>query len=980
MARYGLAIPRIALALVLVSCACPVLGAETWTVPHVGMQHLFKTTTHPLHIHALVVDLCAPGTGVRATAPGEKKRTTSSFGQLVGAQGAINGDFFSYNGYNVIGYAMGKGEHWPGTGDSSWQSVVAFGQGHATFSDEPDLFSSQWWTREAVSGFAQIVKDGNAIQSYDCSGHFCEKHPRTAVGLSRDRRTLYMMVIDGRTSISVGVTLKELAGFMKDLGAYDAVNLDGGGSTAMWVQAKGVVNNPSDGSERVVANHLGVFASGVGQPAVCNEWPPEQVMIDSALFDAAGSTDVDGDGRGDFCARAAAGLRCRLTGENGLAAEVAGPDPELSNANGWDHPSHYGTLHMGDLNGDARADVCARGNAGIRCWLSSGTAFDDTTIVGPDWSDAHGWDSEKYYSTIRMLDVNGDGLADLCGRGPDGIVCFRSTGDGFDAGIDGPELSDANGWGSERYYGTIRSGDVTGDGLDDLCARGAAGFMCWPSTGDGFGAPIGGPTWDDDGGWGDMRHWATIRLPDINGDGLMDLCARGPGGLECFLATGTGFGELVVGPELSDATGWHDQTNYLPMRFADINGDGMDDLCARANAGLRCWPSLGDSFGELITGPAMSDENGWYQPKVYNTIRLTDVDGDGLADVCARKHEGLKCWLSDGNGFPDSWVGPEWSDANGWGALQHWGATRLQTPRIVSPCLGPGACTPGAAESQPCGDCGSASRYCDDDCQWSGWTDCWSDGEDDGTCDDGNPCTDDSCGVSGDCENTSNANPCDDGNPCTESVCNGGSCVATSTREHCCVDHGDCLVPLERCDTDFHICLPVLCSACTTHDDCGPVGNLCLTIGVQMVCGAACAGDPGICPSGFDCMTFGSLPPQCAPADGSCQCSDHVETVCQQGRLVWLDSCGHLQEVADDCAGRGCSGQACCPPGSRFHGVDCGDVGDAEDVTGDPDVSFEDSEGGGQGNGGCNATSSSLTSLWLLMLLSLMLWVRRSRI
>ena len=965
--------------LLWVLCLGQARASESWTTPHPGMQHLFKTTSHPLHIHGLVIDLCAPGTGIRATAPGEKKRTTSSFGKLVSAQAAINGDFYS-SGHNVIGYAMGNGEHWPGTGDSAWQSVVAFGRGHAYFSDTPDIFAQQWWTTEAVSGFAQIVKDGTAIQDYDCSGHFCEKHPRTAVGLSEDRRTLYMMVIDGRTEISIGVTLKDLADFMKELGAYDAVNLDGGGSTAMWTQAEGVLNNPSDGTERVVANHLAAFASGSGQPGVCNEWPPEQVMIDSALFDAAASTDIDGDGWGDFCARSAAGLRCRLTGDHALGEEVVGPDPELSNDNGWNHPSHYGTIHMGDINGDDLADVCARGNAGLRCWLSTGDGFDPATIVGPEWSDANGWEAEKYFATIRMLDVNGDDMADLCGRGPDGIRCHLATGEGFDDGFDGPELSDVNGWGSPQYYATLRSGDINGDGMDDLCARGAAGFMCWPSTGNGFGEQIGGPTWNDAGGWNEMRHWATIRLPDINGDGLMDLCGRGPGGIECFPSTVQGFGELVPGPTLTNDTGWHDQTNYLPLRWADINGDGLMDVCARADARMLCWPSFGDSFGESIDGPEMSDANGWFQAKYYNAIRLTDVDGDGLADLCARKPEGLKCWLSDGTGFPDTWIGPEWSDANGWGGLQHWAATRLATPHDVSPCLYPNACTPGASESEECGECGFATRYCDENCEWSDWTSCWSDGEVDDLCLDDNPCTNDLCGADGDCENSFNQDPCDDGNPCTESACGEGLCVASGTKEQCCMKHEDCNDPLERCDHDFHICLPVLCATCTTHEDCGVAGNLCLTMENGMACGAACEDDPDVCPEDFDCLTFGTLPPQCVPTDGSCECAPHAETMCKGTNLHWLDGCGQPEEIADDCAGRGCVGGACCPPGTLADGGEC--LGDAwSDLWTDGDVSQGDASGT-HGSNDCAATPRSAGesgALPLILLLCALLLLARTR-
>jgi len=93
------------------------------------------------------------------------------------------------------------------------------------------------------------------------------RHPRTAAGVSRDGRTLVLVVVDGRQpGWSVGATLPELAQLLVDAGAWSAVALDGGGSTAMWYRAAGaaagrVLNRPSDGRVRPVANHLGVRVS-----------------------------------------------------------------------------------------------------------------------------------------------------------------------------------------------------------------------------------------------------------------------------------------------------------------------------------------------------------------------------------------------------------------------------------------------------------------------------------------------------------------------------------------------------------------------------------------------------------------------------------------------------------------------------------------------------------------------------------------------
>lgn len=94
------------------------------------------------------------------------------------------------------------------------------------------------------------------------SGGIGGRHPRTAAGLSRDGRELLLVVVDGRQpGWSVGVTLQELGALLLTLGAWDAVNLDGGGSSSFLFvprDAPAVRNRPSDGRWRPVANAIGV--------------------------------------------------------------------------------------------------------------------------------------------------------------------------------------------------------------------------------------------------------------------------------------------------------------------------------------------------------------------------------------------------------------------------------------------------------------------------------------------------------------------------------------------------------------------------------------------------------------------------------------------------------------------------------------------------------------------------------------------------
>jgi hypothetical protein len=111
----------------------------------------------------------------------------------------------------------------------------------------------------AVGGNARLVTDGQPRDFGDVV-----EHPRSGVGLSEDGDTMYLVTIDGRLAHAHGMTLTSFADFMSDIGAYQALNLDGGGSSTLVSRAPGtdelVVNNsPSDGNEREVSNGLGLF-------------------------------------------------------------------------------------------------------------------------------------------------------------------------------------------------------------------------------------------------------------------------------------------------------------------------------------------------------------------------------------------------------------------------------------------------------------------------------------------------------------------------------------------------------------------------------------------------------------------------------------------------------------------------------------------------------------------------------------------------
>ncbi|GAA0896337.1 phosphodiester glycosidase family protein [Virgisporangium aurantiacum] len=118
----------------------------------------------------------------------------------------------------------------------------------------------------AIGGNLVLVRDGVVTTT----SH--PRNPRTAIGFSADGLTMWLVVVDGRSTASVGMTYVELANYMKSLGADDALNLDGGGSTTLVARMPGatgvsVRNTPSDGAQRPVPNGIGFVSTA--QPAAC---------------------------------------------------------------------------------------------------------------------------------------------------------------------------------------------------------------------------------------------------------------------------------------------------------------------------------------------------------------------------------------------------------------------------------------------------------------------------------------------------------------------------------------------------------------------------------------------------------------------------------------------------------------------------------------------------------------------------------------
>jgi hypothetical protein len=227
--------------------------------------------------YAVRIDLHDPGISFLATPdngdrPGHTDGLkTSTFLSRYGCQVAINAAPFSPvvneegQGHEISGLTVSRGrlvsphkQNFPALVIRQGNRVE-IGRGPFELAD----------VANAVAGFHIVLEQGKVV----AGGR--DIHPRTAAGVSADGRWLVLLVIDGRQpGYSLGATTAEVGEWLLALGAWNGINLDGGGTSTLVLEGSDgraeVVNRPIHagipGLERVSASHLGVFARRLQQP------------------------------------------------------------------------------------------------------------------------------------------------------------------------------------------------------------------------------------------------------------------------------------------------------------------------------------------------------------------------------------------------------------------------------------------------------------------------------------------------------------------------------------------------------------------------------------------------------------------------------------------------------------------------------------------------------------------------------------------
>lgn len=270
------------------------LGPSPWVPLFEGVsQHTLPAPGPvPMAIQVLRIDLAEPGVSLVVT-PGDSSAgheyralTTSEALLAQDWQAAVNGGYF----LPFAGGSPGGDDYIPQPGQGTDVSGAAIHDGRVVSPIETDLdprvnaILCIWreaevaiidgqdcgpGVREAMAAGPRLLRDGQRL-SYEAfdAAYGRARHPRTAVALDTSRRLAWLVTVDGRQpGVSEGASLDELTDILVSLGASDAINLDGGGSTTMVVAgANGpvVLNRPIHtavpGRERPSANHLGVRA------------------------------------------------------------------------------------------------------------------------------------------------------------------------------------------------------------------------------------------------------------------------------------------------------------------------------------------------------------------------------------------------------------------------------------------------------------------------------------------------------------------------------------------------------------------------------------------------------------------------------------------------------------------------------------------------------------------------------------------------
>ena len=224
------------------------------------------------------------------------------------------------------------------------------------------------------------------------------------------------------------------------------------------------------------------------------------------------------------------------------------------------------------------------------------------------------------------------------------------TGDWWLAQSDLEELSSVQvgNWSVEGGFTDLVRGDFDGDGQLDVAGRAANGDLVVGLLTEDVLAGTAELTAEVWGNWSDVYTWSDIRVGDFNGDGRDDLIARAAENGRFYVArsNGEGFRTSRAG-RLSTRFEWVD------LQIADFDGDGADDVAVRNLANGEWWVCGGRTYSSDDFGRGVQFFNRYYgrwSPKAtWADVQTGDFNGDGLADIIGRVDSRNEFWVAETN-------------------------------------------------------------------------------------------------------------------------------------------------------------------------------------------------------------------------------------------------------------------------------------------------------------------------------------------
>jgi FG-GAP-like repeat/Salmonella virulence plasmid 65kDa B protein len=302
-------------------------------------------------------------------------------------------------------------------------------------------------------------------------------------------------------------------------------------------------------------------------------------------------------------------------------------------------------------------------------WGGNGTdVFAVNTGLAAQYGTNQGWSDNNKFPRF-MVDVNGDGLADIVGFGNGGVYVSHNNGNGFDAAslrISG-QYGTAQGWTDNRTYPRMVV-DVNGDGYPDIVGFGPSGIYVATNYGDGTFAPP--QAWlanqySPSQGWADNEVNPRM-LVDVNGDGRPDVVGFSNGGVVVSLNNaGTGFvapGAVAAKPVYAcSGAGSLDYESQPPQCYTYSGGGptgGNAHYYPATIASYTCTSGTLSGASCILPGNATSSWavdhfgtlHGWAN-QTTSPRYLVDVNGDGLPDIVGFTGGGVVVSLNTGVGF-----------------------------------------------------------------------------------------------------------------------------------------------------------------------------------------------------------------------------------------------------------------------------------------------------------------------------------------